>query len=159
MDTQSPEQALLEHLNQQAPGRLLLVASDCPPALQLWCEEHQCLLQRCAIDADPAAAGDNQRFDMAIVLAPTATATAQLAAGHQLGLLRNLYTSAIWLLVQEQQPAPRGNLLAQGFRRLQHFDSRELSSYGYNLASYNHQRSWNTPQYWANPENWGKYRW
>ena len=31
--------------------------------------------------------------------------------------------------------------------------------FGFDLASYNPPRDWNTPEYWANPENFDRYRW
>ncbi|MYM64993.1 DUF6231 family protein [Pseudomaricurvus sp. HS19] len=159
MQEQTPEQALLQHLTQQAPRHLLLVAADCPPALQRWCDEQGCALTCVAPGEDPGPQAGGQRFELAVALVPDSDTAARLLESHQLGVIRNLFSSAIWLLVQETQQAPRSELLALGFSRLQHFDGPGLSCYGYNLSSYNRQRSWNTPRYWANPENWGKYRW
>ncbi len=159
MQPHTPEQALLDHLSQQAPRQLLLVAADCPPALRLWCAEQECALTCIAPGEDPGPPAGGKRFELTVALAPDNETATLLLQSHQLGVIRNLYSSAIWLLVQEAQQAPRSELLALGFSRLQRFDSPGLSCYGYNLSSYNRQRSWNTPRYWANPENWGKYRW
>lgn len=53
------------------------------------------------------------------------------------------------------------DFIGLGFRRAATFPHPEhpISAYAYNLRQYNHKRLWNTPQYWANPENFGKYWW
>lgn len=37
--------------------------------------------------------------------------------------------------------------------------SCNLECYAYELHRYNKKRSWNSPEYWANPQNFNKFRW
>ena len=34
-----------------------------------------------------------------------------------------------------------------------------FSVYTYDIDSFNRQREWNSPENWANPENFRRYRW
>ena len=33
------------------------------------------------------------------------------------------------------------------------------SVYTYDIDTFNHRREWNSPEHWANPENFRRYRW
>ncbi len=155
MNLLTPEEALLPFLCDTQPQRLLMIATGVPKAITDWCSENQCQLEHLPQLSNIISLPD-QRYDAAVVVSRESLESDQL---WPLGQLKNLYTSNIWLLCHEDTGLPHPDLLGLGFTRLQHFASHALSSYGYNLATYNHKRTWNTPKYWANPENWGKYWW
>jgi hypothetical protein len=97
--------------------------------------------------------------DLVIVHDLSGTAT---PAQHQLlGYMRNCLTKHIWLLLPEDADWPLQALTALGFRK----DEDSLPppagthAYTYDIDSYNHKRSWNNARFWANPENFHKFRW
>ena len=71
-----------------------------------------------------------------------------------LGKLKNLLAQKIILANNTMKKA---ELLELGFIDLG-LDS-EPGIFTYNLESYNKKRDWNNADGWANPENFGKYRW
>lgn len=155
MPEPSPRQGLLDQLQQLQPKSLLVCTRACAPAIQDWCDQHQCALTVISASHDWEALG---RFDCVIV-ADWIEHHSREQAMQQLARLRNLHTHAIWLLLPGTGVLPQADILALGFHRLALFPSAKLESYGYNLDNYNHHRQWNSPKYWANPENWGKYWW
>ncbi len=174
MTSLSPWQALLQQLQllafipeqQQRSSTLLYCSDRLPVALEDWCREHQCQLTHIQTSEQLDHLG---RFDCAVVSDwlehhPPATGIQFLAR------LRNLHTHSIWVLLsREFDPQPHEGLLGLGFKRQNQFlPSAQLDetsnglmqeSYGYNLDQYNRKREWNSPKFWANPENWGKYWW
>lgn len=101
-----------------------------------------------------------RRYDLALV--HHALEDMSLTEGEQLlARLRNAWAERIWLLLDPHAHWPFARLLALSFKR---DDSDELSKtdfthYTYDIGSYNHKRTWNNPRFWANPENFHKYRW
>jgi hypothetical protein len=99
---------------------------------------------------------DLGRFDIAIVAdgidrLPVSDCTRMLAN------LRNLHTNVVAVAAPE---TPVGwterDFLALGFAPAPGEGAR---LYVYDIATYNPRRDWNNPRHWANPENFGKYRW
>lgn len=82
----------------------------------------------------------------------------QLLAGY-----RNALVAAILVFVGLEQlnEWQSADFYGLGFKKIAAFPHPEhpLQAFEYNLRSYNHKRLWNTPEYWANPENFGKYWW
>lgn len=158
----SPWQALLAQLDGQRPTSLLCCSQTDQPALQDWCKHHHCQLTH--IDSFQQLENLG-RFDCVIIAdwlehLTGSSSTAPAPMGVQLlARLRNLHSHAIWLLIPGVAPQPKPELIALGFQRLHAFAGKNLECYGYNLDRYNHKREWNTPRFWANPENWGKYWW
>lgn len=160
---ESPSQALYELLCQQAPKQVLSCSQSRVPALQNYCEEHSdCdLLQL----QPPGHTLPTERYDLAIVA--DCLEHLQKADGIQLlAQLRNLHSHHIWVLIDQRSDWQLTDFIALGFQRLQHFEDqrptpeqRHYTSYGYEIGSYNRERSWNNAQFWANPQNFGKYWW
>lgn len=75
--------------------------------------------------------------------------------------LRNLKCDKLWVAVATSDDWNLNMMISLGFKREHCLVERgnEICTYGYDIATYNHERKWNNPRYWANPENWGKYRW
>ncbi len=82
----------------------------------------------------------------------------QMLAGY-----RNALVGAILVFVDlaESNQWSHADFYGLGFKNIAHFPhpKHPLHAFEYNLQTYNHKRLWNTPQYWANPENFGKYWW
>lgn len=71
-----------------------------------------------------------------------------------LGILKNLRSDQVWLVVGKGASHTPQELIAHGFRKDPMPDKCPFLSYSYNLETYNHQRDWNNARFWANPENW-----
>ena len=59
-----------------------------------------------------------------------------------------------WLKYKNLKPEELSEL---GFLKLELKGAENF--YSYNLDSYNKKRNWNSPEGWANPDNFDKYRW
>ena len=78
-----------------------------------------------------------------------------------LGHLRNAVSPRIWQIGSGGSQWQFGDYIALGFKALQPITlhNKKLENYFYDLGTYNKKRDWNNSKYWANPENWNKYRW
>ncbi len=77
-----------------------------------------------------------------------------------LGQLRNMGATRIAVLMTDEGPWQFADFIGMGFTRLYHYSSPvNAVLYAYDIATYNHRREWNNPDYWANPEMWDKARW
>jgi hypothetical protein len=45
------------------------------------------------------------------------------------------------------------------YRRVSDVNGAETAIYTYDIDSYNRQRDWNTPEDWAHPGNFNRWRW
>lgn len=156
-DRQTPSSALLALLETSTPSSILLCSAQPLAALQSYCEEHQISLHQVN---EIQALKEAPTCDLAIV--SNFLEQHDKNQGIQLlASLRNYYSPHVWLLLEPSSQWQFTDLIGLGFKRLQQFSQsdRQLESYGYHIADYNHKRSWNNPKHWANPENWGKYWW
>jgi hypothetical protein len=177
---QNPQQFLLQQLEAIKPQSLLWAAPGCPAAITQWCAEHHCKLCHCDNEQLP----ENQRFDLAITSGLLEQLPKQ-AGNILIGTIRNTLSPRLLLMYQAStqasavhQPWQPADFFALGLKRVTHSESTDTSNdttndkantaaeddtdleiYGYDLANYQFKRSWNSPKYWANPENWGKYWW
>lgn len=81
-----------------------------------------------------------------------------------LGRLRNLHAGRLLVFIDHDacaEPWSLDDFIGLGFRREEAltYAARTLTLYGYDIATYNHEREWNNPRFWANPQMWGKYFW
>ena len=90
---------------------------------------------------------------------PTSSATYYTS----LGLIKNLYCKHIecFLPPEENSLEILSMLVSLGFLEKERLkiNDHEFRRYSYHLNSYNRKRSWNNSKYWANPENFNKFRW
>lgn len=132
-----------------APKSILALGGTRWPALEDYCAEHG--IEYSFHPADQRLPL-NGRFDLSIAYGfenlPKQFVT------EQLGVLRNLLSERVWALVLEPQQWSLMDFVALGFSRDELPDTAQLRSYSYNLETYNAQRSWNNPQFWANPHRW-----
>lgn len=119
------------------------------------------------IGADPPAGRDCDRlradatvadldglgiYDLGLVL--------DLAAADEslLGRLRDLHTRRLLVAGEAARRFEPRRMRALGF---EHHPSPDADggAYLYDRDSFNREREWNSPDNWANPENFDKYRW
>jgi len=75
-----------------------------------------------------------------------------------IGVLRNNLNAKMLILCNEASTLSFSDMLSLGFKREEQ-DESGLTLYSYDIASYNKRREWNNSRFWANPENFNKYRW
>jgi hypothetical protein len=102
-----------------------------------------------------------QAVDLAIVSDITETLSVQ--QGQQwLGMLRNQFAPHIILVSDTQRAAAQGwqftDLIALGLKHIAG-DAEGLQIYSYAIDSYQGKKDWLNSRFWANPENYDKYRW
>ena len=100
------------------------------------------------------------RFELGIVFDFLEQRTSE--AGIQfLCKLRNLKCEKIWVAVTTSETWNLTGMISLGFVLENRYvkEGVELCTYSYDIATYNRKREWNNARFWANPENWGKYRW
>lgn len=158
--TETPLQHLLHQLDHVQPAKVLVAADHLPDPVQSWVDHHHSQLTRITSrEQDWRQLG---HFEFAVV-ADYLEHLHKSDGLRTLARLRNLHSQRIWVLVSKTGPWSFSDFIGLGFRRYAEFesDSEEppMVCYGYDLASYNHVRTWNNPRFWANPENWNKYWW
>lgn len=91
-------------------------------------------------------------YDLGLVL--------ELAAADEslLGRLRDLHTRRLLVAGEAARRFEPRRMLALGFERHPSPDA-DGGAYLYDRDSFNREREWNSPENWANPENFDKYRW
>lgn len=96
--------------------------------------------------------------DVAIVCDLTETMPKQKAR-QWLGLLKNKYSEHVFIITNQNKNADwhLTDFLALGFKQLASVDNYVL--YYYAIESYQLKKDWLNAKYWANPENFDKYRW
>lgn len=86
---------------------------------------------------------------------------AKTAATEVVAMLRNQLNAKIILLQNPSFPLLFQDLLGLGFKReCKSSEQNELIDiYSYDIGNYNKKRDWNNSRFWANPQNFEKYRW
>ena len=83
-------------------------------------------------------------------------------AQQWLGTVRNLYAPHIILITEPELARQRGwqlaNFLAMGLTHIAG-SNEGLQLYSYAIENYQPKRDWLNSRFWANPENYDKYRW
>lgn len=82
-------------------------------------------------------------------------------AGMLLGRLKNLISPNILVISPRDSKWQLTEFIAMGFKGIESppLKSNQLCGYYYDLNTYNHKRTWNNSRFWANPENFNKFRW
>jgi Family of unknown function (DUF6231) len=103
---------------------------------------------------------DLPTMDLAIISELTETLTKELAT-QWLGILRNRHVSHIIVISEREKALQQGwqltDFLAMGFKLHGNHDDTDIFSYA--IESYQPKRDWLNARFWANPENYNKYRW
>ena len=95
----------------------------------------------------------NERFDIAVVVGQIEKQSHNQGR-HLIAYLRNIVCPQILMLMDKSNLVDNNwtdtDFFALGMQKNKVHD--QVVSFSYDLGKYNHKRSWNTPQYWANPE-------
>lgn len=158
-------------LNECQPGSLLVIGSGSDAAVDNYVTQKQVLGRECRvrrmqppIECDSSAG----RWDMGIIT-ETLEHLDKREAFRLLARLRDLHTARFCVAVRVGDAWPdlksrwsRSDLLAIGMSLVNSYDDdddRKLQLYKYDIATYKATPRWLSPDNWANPELWNKYRW
>lgn len=98
--------------------------------------------------------------DLAIISEITDTLT-KTQAVEWLGMIRNCYAQHIIVIsdieLSTQQNWQLADFLGMGMKHVATTDTHQIFSYA--IETYQLKREWQNSQFWANPENYDKYRW
>lgn len=101
-----------------------------------------------------------QAVDLAIVSNVTETLSKHEAT-QWLGMLRNRLTQHVIVIadaaIAERQGWQLSDYLALGLKSVVTVNNYQIFSYA--IESYQPKREWLNSRFWANPENYDKYRW
>lgn len=75
-----------------------------------------------------------------------------------LGRLRDIHVRRLLVTGEAADRMSPGDMLALGFEGYPYPDGPRRA-YLYDRDSYNREREWNSPENWAHPDNFDKYRW
>ena len=75
---------------------------------------------------------------------------------HGITRLRDLLARRVLVLAH---PCHTPLLRSLGFSQIEHIDEADIIIWQFNILSYKQVPDWLNSKYWANPENWDKYRW
>jgi len=82
-------------------------------------------------------------------------------ANEWLGVLRNGHTQHIIVIADNNKSMQQGwqlaDFLALGLKKIGEHQNQHV--YVYAIESYQQKRDWLNSRFWANPENYNKYRW
>ena len=85
------------------------------------------------------------------------------SARQVIGQLRNTLNAQILALLSSSAPLDFADMIGLGFKReaneFSETDKNRMTLYTYDIANYNKKREWNNSRFWANPENFDKFRW
>jgi len=101
-----------------------------------------------------------QRYDLAFVLFDTID-TRELMDIHKSQLLVKLRDLMAKRIVVVSSLQDEKLLRALGFTQLidRTAHDSDFALWQFNILTYKHVPDWFNSKFWANPENWGKYRW
>jgi len=135
------------------PRTLLVIgAAAVPPGME------EAALTRVSAAAAEDALAQLGRFDFAVASEVTEQLEAPAAAAL-LGRLKNLHTDRFLLLVDAPNACLDDEaLLALALRPLAAAEDGRRA-WLYDIDDYNPERPWNSPEDWANPQNFHRYRW
>lgn len=103
---------------------------------------------------------DLTTVDVAIISDLTESVTKELAT-QWLGILRNQHTQHVLVIADFEKAGKQGwqltDFLALGLTLHKRYDNTHIFTYA--IESYQPKRDWLNARFWANPENYNKYRW
>ncbi len=82
-------------------------------------------------------------------------------ANEWLGILRNRHTQHIIVISNKNKTTLQdwqfADFLALGLKKIANVQNQHV--YAYAIENYHEKRDWLNSRFWANPENYNKYRW
>jgi hypothetical protein len=158
MEHASDLSILLSPLVAQYQDKSLLLAGD--TAIKLVKDLHDTRSQVLKTPFSLEQLADLPQIDLAIVSDLLETLTKEQSI-EWLSMLRNGHAQQLILITSKAAEKQQGwqltDYLALGFNQL--FSDSNSAVYSYNIVSYRPKRDWLNSRFWANPENYDKYRW
>ncbi len=111
-----------------------------------------------SVDALPGGT----RFGLGLIIGGLEALPATRTAEQLLARLRDLHCDRVEVLVEPGSRWSRSRMIALEYTlsaRVQREAGEDWRVYAWDLAVYNPERDWNTPEHWANPQNFRRYRW
>ena len=156
------QETLLELLEANRPGSLLSVGKRDLPCIRTWLDhDYECDVTRLAPGDAAGLLPSLGRFEYVFV-----TDTLEILDVDQgsalLARLRDIHCHRFAVTCAQGCPgwAPDKFLaLALSLHRRIAQDGRTFCVYTHDIDTYNRERDWNTPEHWAHPRNFQRYRW
>jgi hypothetical protein len=161
---------LTRRLKAHKPASVLAIGPRADDLLAIYTSEQPDCRITC-LDSDGALAADmllealssHGRFDFVVVRGELERVDTDSGA-HLLARLRDVHCRRFCVVIESNDLASRwktSDLIAMG---LAHWASETLGTtaleiYGFDLGTYKATPKWLNARHWANPEQWGKYRW
>lgn len=162
------QEILYELLEEFSPSSLLCVAAGSAPSSVNQYLAHRDGSRLTLIEPDNAAAAlsDKGRFDYA-VLSHALETVAPSEGAALIARIRDVHCHRFALACRHtdahhregEWSEPELLALALTLHRRVKEDGIWHSVYTYDVDTYNPNREWNSPENWANPENFRRYRW
>ncbi|MEB3766316.1 DUF6231 family protein [Acinetobacter sp. MD2] len=100
----------------------------------------------------------SQRYDLAVVLLDRVENVTEIHKTQLLVRLRDLFAKRLIVVcLQSDTQLMRALGLTQILDQTQ--PEADLSLWQFNILTYKHVPDWFNSKFWANPENWNKFRW
>jgi DNA-binding transcriptional LysR family regulator len=162
------QEILYEILETVSPSSLLCVASEAAPSSVQQFQAHHpdCRIERVEAEQALAELKEMGRFDYA-VLSRALEPLAPEDGAALIARVRDIHCHRFALACRHtdahhregEWSEPELLSLALKLHRRVREDGVWHSVYTYDVDSYNRKRDWNSPENWANPENFRRYRW
>ena len=158
MTTNNALSCMMHILEEIKPNHVLVASSQIEEILKN--AKAQCVIQALPASqmVDLKLSSDEVKNIDLIVLGENLNQLEHTKMIEVIGVLRNHLNAKILILCNGESPLSFSDMLSLGFKREQQ-DESGLTLYSYDIASYNKKREWNNSRFWANPENFNKYRW
>lgn len=152
-----------DYLLHDNPESVLLVPGKAPGGFKDMLSQRVTTLNVATRDELPQAVQEQGRqsllvFHGSLDSCERDDVTLILAAARDLYAARTVVMSACDPF-DEEQPVSRNFMFSMGFRFRGGADNGNFSLYEYAIHDYKTVPDWLNARFWANPENWGKYRW
>ena len=92
-----------------------------------------------------------------VLIAEDMALLSKAQASQVIGQLRNILNAQIIALISNESPLGFNEMIGLGFKR--ESQEKDSATYTYDIANYNKKREWNNARFWANPQNFDRFRW
>jgi hypothetical protein len=154
------QDAIVTRLGEQLQKRIAPLADS---AIKLYCPAEETTLlslvqgNAAKVFVHNSLEDNSEQSDLTICHALLEEQQADTAQ-QWLAMQRNLWSKEIALVIDTRYcDWPQQFFIGLGFFRLEEAGTQQLWYYA--IDSYNRKRQWNNNRYWANPQNFEKYRW
>lgn len=151
---------LYQTIEGAKPKRILQITHSIIPAVEQYKQDNpevELVTIKGMVDSNSYQI--NERFDITVIADQLEHQTRQQGQ-HLIGNIRNRISNQILMVISQTSLAAKwqdADFYSLALIKPKSFE--DLSVYSYQLSGYNHQRTWNNSDKWANPQNWGKYWW